>query len=498
MAIQRKIVRQHFVRVLIFSALVTHAIHPVFAQDTKTNLYRATDPNIHYIGRSYETGADEVSLSWPGSTIKVDFEGTSVAMLLEDSKGDYPDANYIDVFIDGISIGTIRCDKSDGYYLLKEGLEDKVHTLEIYKRTDGMAGPITLKGIILDDYKKLIAPKETTDFKIEFYGDSIVSGACNEAPIYTEEEIAESNKSESHRLTNDPYDNFSTYNNYLSFGAIAARDLNAEYVCIAQGGVGLTKSAFPGYIMPELWDLACGAKAWKAGAVLDRSQLWDFEQTEPAYVLISLGGNDLQYGIEGDFKVKYTAFIKALREKYPHATFFCVTTPPRFNVEGETSKLTEEAVKGLNKAGDNNVFYYAFKEYTDYTGYIHPRVSTDEEMAAEMTKLVQNHIASNVEVTYKVGANYETGADIDLVITNNNDFPIHNWAVDFSLPEGENLSKAWQAEAKQEGEQLSFSSLDWNNTIPAHESVTFGFEVSHEKSTEIALKDITFKFIKTE
>lgn len=470
--------KKHFFKLIFSIAGLTLLNNDslLLAAPSANNIFPATDSRIHYIGRSYTTDENTISFSWPGTALKTSFQGTSVGIYLKNLPNDYPDANYINVFIDGKQLDPIKCDKSTDFLLLKEGLEDTVHTLEIFKRTDGNAGPITLKGIALDEYKELVAPKDETPLKIEFYGDSILSGTAVEAPTYPNLSDDELKKL---GLEREPFNEFSTWNNYLAFPAITARNLQADYSCISQGGVGLTNSSIPFLTMKYLWNQAGGPIDWKIDTT-NEPYMWDFSKSKPAdYVVVSLGGNDLKYGIQGDFKSEYISFINNIRSQYPDAVILCVTTPPLINESSQLTAPIKAAVDTLNTNGDKNVFYYHFHEYTPYDGYEHPRTETQIELGTELTKVIKTHIASNLEVTYHVTGQYPTGSNIDFTITNHNNFPITNWNVNFTLDEAESIVNLWNADFTSNGQEITIYNQASNVTIPANDSITFGAQISN-------------------
>lgn len=222
--LSKKFLVKLLIPIASFSLLSSQSL--LWAAPSENNIIPATSSRIHYTGRSYQTGENVVSICWPGTSLETKFEGTSVGLYLENAPNDYPDANYINVFIDGKELKPVRCDKDKNYILLKEGLKDTVHTLQIFKRTDSNAGPINFKGIALDEGKQLIDPQIKNDgLKIEFYGDSILSGSAVEAPTYleyTDQQLKNMN------IEREPFSQFDTWNNYIAFPAITARNLNAD------------------------------------------------------------------------------------------------------------------------------------------------------------------------------------------------------------------------------------------------------------------------------
>ena len=93
---------------------------------------------------------------------------------------------------------------------LSEKLARELELISIFRRTEGFSGPTRFKGLILDEGKTLADPPERPPLKIEFYGNSITCGMGNEVPDQDEDE------------------NNAKRNNYLTYGAITTRNLNAE------------------------------------------------------------------------------------------------------------------------------------------------------------------------------------------------------------------------------------------------------------------------------
>lgn len=231
--------------------------------------------------------------------------------------------------------------------------------------------------------------------------------------------------------------------------------------------------------MKLLWNQAGGPTDWGINPT-PATYLWDFSQSEPAdYVVISLGGNDVIYGIEGDFKTEYMNFINNIRNQYPNATILCVTNPPTVNDSTLITEPIQSAVETLNANGDKNIFYYRFHEYTPYAGYEHPRVENQMELATELTKVIKEHISSNLEVTFNVTGQYDTDSNVDFTITNHNSFPITNWAVDFTLDEEESIINLWNATFTANNNNITIQNQNFNKTIPANSSITFGAQFSN-------------------
>ena len=71
------------------------------------------------------------NLIWPGSSVKINFEGQSISALLKDETGD----NYYNVIIDNDSLFILRPGTKKEYHILASNLSKGPHTIEIFKRT---------------------------------------------------------------------------------------------------------------------------------------------------------------------------------------------------------------------------------------------------------------------------------------------------------------------------------------------------------------------------
>ena len=139
----------------------------------------------------------------------------------------------------------------------------------------------------------------------------------------------------------------------LSYGAVAARALNAEYHITAVSGIGLVQNysqTWDARAMPQVYDLlyieqngATGSLAYSAEfKTAYTSPVWDTKKFIPDAVVIGLGTNDFSPGdgttppagttgrvklAPADYAVAYEAFITQLRTYYPEADYFCLSSP---------------------------------------------------------------------------------------------------------------------------------------------------------------------------
>lgn len=219
-----------------------------------------THPEIQYSGRIATPKNKAAELHWSGTSVKVQFEGTSIQALLQDSLGD----NYYNIIIDNALVAIIRPDSIKKYYDLASNMSAGKHTLEIFKRTEWSKGKTYFYGFKINSGGKIIPKKRDNQKKMEFYGNSITAG-------YAIEDLSGGDSPDS------------TYtNNYLSYAAITARNYGAAYQCICKSGIGITISWDP-LIMPEIYNRLDPT---------DAASLWDFKNYQPDVVVVNLFQND--------------------------------------------------------------------------------------------------------------------------------------------------------------------------------------------------------------
>ncbi|MCW8995873.1 MAG: GDSL-type esterase/lipase family protein [Psychromonas sp.] len=288
----------------------------------------ADNNNIEYIGRFDFSNPKSVRFDWPGVQIRAKFEGTSCSIKLKDGNNDY------NIFVDG-RLHKIIQTTSDTIYVLANGLQNKVHTLLITKRTEAIFGLATFEGFILDGGKDFAKPDELEKRKIEFVGDSYFTGfgIDGDSPdcVFSRE----------------------TENSYFSFGPQLARSLNADYSLVAISGSGVTKnygdslrtSEFP---LPYYYERSC----------MNDSLSWDFTRWQPDVVVIRVGRNDYgqkPYPKREMFRNAYLKLTMQIRNHYPKAHIFALCSSLRKDPHCDYINSVVNELNGKNK--DKNVHF---------------------------------------------------------------------------------------------------------------------------------------------
>jgi hypothetical protein len=331
-----------------------------------------SDPDIAYEGR-IDTSQNRTILYWSGSSVKINFEGSSIGAVLKEGRSD----NYYNVIIDEDSMFILKPEVSKKYHRLASNLSAGPHSVELFKRTEWDRGTTTFYGFQIEGDPKVLPRSQQKKRKIEFYGNSITAG-------YAVEDFSGDDSPDS------------TYtNNYLSYSAILARHYDAEYSCICRSGIGINISWFP-VIMPDIYD--------KLNPEDPESQ-WDFSLYQPDIVVINLMQNDSwlvnmpeseefqdRFGDKAPGKEAiisaYEQFVANIREQYPTAAIICALGNMDATKEGsEWPGYVSRAVSNLNDSG----IYTHFVDHKDSPG--HPTIEEQQDMAESFIQFIDENIS---------------------------------------------------------------------------------------------------------
>jgi lysophospholipase L1-like esterase len=333
--------------------LLTSCVKP----DTKSFI-ASDNPNIAYSGRFDFSDPSKPVFMYSGCAIRTWFDGTSVELILKDDSL----RNMFTVIIDD-SLFVLTANQIDSTYLLASGLTENRHNLEIIRRTEWHGGNTTFLGLNIDRGRKIYQPA-AKNRKIEFIGDSYTCGYGNEG------------KSVAEHFT------YETENNYMSFGAITARALDAEYVAVCRSGIGIVQGYGGGrdFNMPAHYD----------EVIQNCSTKWDYSLYQPQLVVINLAGNDLSAPLDAaEFVNTYVGFLKRIRANYPVAAIVCVAGPSSDNAQWILWRnLIHDVVKQFG-AVDKAVHYFEFSTMELHGSDWHPNVEEHQKMAGELTAFLK-------------------------------------------------------------------------------------------------------------
>lgn len=324
----------------------------------------ASDPNIHYMGRWDFKDRNAPRCNWPGCTVKAKFTGKAI-----NAKIAFNGSDHFEVVVDGKTLSMIKPEKGTATVSLATGLGDGEHVLELCKRTETYVGKPQFLGFQLEAGKRLL-PWTAPTRAIEIIGDSISCGYGNEG------------KNQNEHFAND------TENNYMAYGYIAARELKAEYQCIAFSG----RKMWPDNTVPEIYDQIVVGEA---------NNKWDFKQYTPDAVLINLATNDFRLAKGGAPEEKgwtdaYKAFIARVRQNYPKAHIYCAAGSMMSGQALTTLRgYLNAIVKDVTAAGDKKVHFIEFdvQQMSDGLGSDwHPSVKTHQKMAAKLVETLKKDL----------------------------------------------------------------------------------------------------------
>lgn len=341
----------------------------------------ANDPNIFYMGRVACDG-EGPTFAFPAASVRVRFEGAALDLRLRDSGTGTPQStNYYDVSVDGAPPTRLETTPGDGVYPLARDLGPGEHSVEIVKRVEsnGGSGRGQVLGFRLPEGAKLL-PVPPKPLRVEFIGDSITCGYGNEVSTTTPDQF--------HYTTRNSNAN-------LAYGALAARQLDAEYMAVAISGRGVYRNYADaaGATMPVAYEATLPDDS-AAGA-------WEFTRYTPDVIVVNLGTNDFSPPgpDHAAFKASYATFLAKIREHQPSSLVLVVVGPmlndgfPPGVMAWTTIQSDVSAVVGeLRSAGDDNLHFLALEpQSAPYGEDWHPTVATHQRMAdavvSEITRL---------------------------------------------------------------------------------------------------------------
>ncbi|HBM80444.1 MAG TPA: hypothetical protein DD426_06355, partial [Clostridiaceae bacterium] len=219
--------------------------------------------------------------SWSGCSIQTNFNGTGIYAKIIDKN--MTGNSWISVIIDYKESDPINIKPDKDMYVIAKGLKNEAHNLEIHKRTEALLGQLQFCGFELSSGGRFLTPPSEKARKIEIIGDSITCGAGNEG-VYSGDDAEFLGKEE---------------NNYMSYGPIAARILDADIAMVSISGSGCYQNYG-------------GAKENTIGDLYLKTNLsasydeWNLKKWTPDVVVVNLGTNDFSAEIDTDkFKEKY-------------------------------------------------------------------------------------------------------------------------------------------------------------------------------------------------
>jgi lysophospholipase L1-like esterase len=340
------------------------------AANASTLDHPASSLRLHTAGR-VEVAAHSVQYSWPGVYFEGRFRGTGVGIVLNDSAADY------DVQIDGTTVATLVTPGQTTHWI--NGLGDGKHGVRLVKRSESPWATSAFGGFVAAPGGAILRQPAAPNRQIEFIGDSYTAGYGNTSNtrVCTGDEV--------NRTTNAD----------LSFGALTARRLNADYQINAYSGIGMVRN-YNGS-RPEV-----NYRTYYDRALLNvDGDVWKNPGTwRPQVVVVGLGINDFSTAINpgeqwtpdtllAAYRSAYHAFIDKLRARYGPRTTIVVSATYLYNttVYAETA---QQIVQERNNRGDDRVRYWYYSNADlDYSGCDwHPSLHDHQLIADRLTDFI--------------------------------------------------------------------------------------------------------------
>lgn len=315
----------------------------------------ASDARFRYEGRFDFARSNAPVVIWQASRISLDFSGNTVGLLFDNASGQ----NFFNAQVDAANTVISMPERLHPAPVALSGLGDGRHHLMLFKRSEASAGTVQFCGVELSSNASVWLPQPARyKLRMEFIGDSITVGACNEDGAQ------------------DQWTNRLTHNAAFSYATLTADVFAADYLNIAVSGMGV----------------ATGWTAMKAGEVWDRiypnpaSSRADLTQWKPQIVFVNLGENDDSFArahgkaFPTNYTMGYVTLIRAIRSARPDARIVLLRGGMFGGAQSKPLRIAWESAAAQLEAGDQSVSHFVFQHWTK----THPRVADDRIMANEL------------------------------------------------------------------------------------------------------------------
>ena len=315
----------------------------------------AADPSFRYEGRIDRSDPAAPVIVWQGSRILIDFTGDQLVLHIGGLSGQ----NFFDIHIDDAQTILAVPVGADQRIACPLPLTGGRHRLMLFKRSEASAGTARFKGIEIARDGSVAGPVEPGHrMAMEFIGDSITVGACNEDG------------------SADQWENRRTHNNALSYAAMTAAAFDADYRNTAVSGMGVVIG----------WEPFRAAELWNRLYPDPAAPRADLTAWTPDVVFVNLGENDDSFArakgmaFPATFSAEYVALVRAIRGAYPAASIVLLRGGMYGGAQSAALRQAWEAAVVELEHADPHLRHFAFQHWSSN----HPRVGDHRAMADEL------------------------------------------------------------------------------------------------------------------
>ena len=313
---------------------------------------------VHTAGRVKVNGST-VQYSWPGVYFEGRIRGTGVGIVLNDSAADY------DVQVDGATVATLVTPGQSTRWV--NGLSNTEHTVRVVKRNESPWSTSEFGGFAAAPGGAILTKPTARTRQIEFIGDSLTVGYGD--------------TSTSRDCDGDQVNR--TTNTDISYGALTARRLSADYQVNAISGKGMVRNYNGG-------DPGTDYRTYYDRALLNvAGDVWNPGTWRPQLVVVYLGTNDFSTALNpgepwtadslvAAYRSAYIAFLQKLRTRYGANTTIVAVGASNF------TDYVQQVVQERTAAGDSRVRYWSLDGTgLDYLGCHWHYSTNDHQLIAD-------------------------------------------------------------------------------------------------------------------
>lgn len=286
-------------------AMLFHSAAAMGQAAPTSQVIPANDPHLSLIGRYVMTDEKTPRFGYPGSGFIVRFKGKSLAFTVTTDSS----ISALTLVLDHAEPALTLLHQGEQTIELPGTLDDGIHTLEVYKRTETWQGLVTLLGLRTAS-SELLPPPPLPSRKLMFLGDSVTCGAGIDNNTMC--------LADALRPNGDPYN---------SYGMRLGRRLDAQVQLVCYGGRGLERDyrglgVTDGILnIPEFMDLAIATDDPR------KRVPWTATAYTPDGIILSVGTNDFNLQptkpLDGKkFVADYVALLHRITAEYPNAKIF--------------------------------------------------------------------------------------------------------------------------------------------------------------------------------